>query len=219
MISLSAQLSACTHQISIQSVPTEADVWLLNSSGPGRSLLGKTPMSGKRLPPSGTAVLEIEKQGFLAKQIAMVLIPGGNVSIATRLQPITADYLTEKSRRDFAEKLNTNLEEMRKLQAVIAARIPEILELQSLIIERKSDEVLQQSKKMKDAWSGISSFHMLMGDFYLAEGNPKQALLFFQNALKIDPLNLELQKRIQSLPSETGSPPTKTSPTEASGAK
>ncbi len=190
----------CMHQVTIQSEPSGADIWLLNPRTPGRTSLGKTPLINRSLQYAGTAVVELEKQGFLTKQIAFILIPGANIAVATRLQPITADYLAEKSRRDFAESLNKNLDEMRKLQSVIGARIPEILELQTLIIEQKKEEVILQEKRMKDAWAGISSFHLLMGDFFLSEGNTNEARIRFQRAIAIDPQNPELQKRIQSLP-------------------
>ncbi|NBO39287.1 hypothetical protein EBU99_11975 [bacterium] len=219
---LCTTLVGCMHQISVQSEPSGADVWLLNARGPQRILLGKTPLSGKSLSPTGAAVLEVEKQGFLAKQIAMVLLPGANLSIATRLQPVTADYLSEKSRRDFTETLSKISTEMSKLQTVIGTRIPEILGLQALIIERKKEEVLQQEKKMKDAWTAVSSFHMLMGDFFVSEGNTSEARIRFQRALKIDPQNAELKKKIQSLsgvPASKASSPTPISapPQDAAG--
>lgn len=90
---------------------------------------------------------------------------------------------------------------MKKLQSAITARIPEILELKDLVSAQKNAEVLKQEALMKDAWSGIAIFHQLLGDFYAAEGNVVEARNRYNQALKIDPKNVEVQKRLQTLPS------------------
>ena len=194
-------LSGCVHKITVNSNPTEADVWLINTQGPGRTALGKTPLKERVIPDTETAVIEIEKVGFLPKQVVIGLLPGAKYSIVTNLQRISPEYLAERSRKDLAQRLDQNLEELKKLQSAIAARIPEILELKELVSAQKSAEVFKQEALMKDAWSGIAIFHQLLGDFYAAQGNVVEARKRYDQALKIDPKNVDVQKRIQTLPS------------------
>jgi hypothetical protein len=165
--------------------------------------LGKTPIVGSPIPYSQTLLFEIEKSGFLSKQVAIATLPGGNYNIVTNLLPITPEYLSEKSRQQFAGALKRNLEEMKKLQSAVSARIPEILELKDLVASGNKNAVLKQEALMKDAWGGISSFHILMGDFFAAEGNTTEARVRYSVALKLDPKNPEIQKRLQSLPGGT----------------
>lgn len=191
--------NACAHKINFRSNPSGADVWLLNTNGPGRVSLGQTPITNKTIPYSPMAIFEIEKSGFLGKQVAVAALPGGNYNIITNLLPITPEYLSEKSRQKFADSLKHNLDEMKKLQAAVAARIPEILELKDLVASGQKSAVLKQEALMKDSWSGISAFHMLMGDFFATEGNTKEARTRYNSALALDPKNPEIQKRIQAL--------------------
>jgi tetratricopeptide (TPR) repeat protein len=191
--------SACVHKIRFQTNPSGADVWLVNTITPGRISLGKTPIKDKIIPNSSMALFEVEKSGFLSKQIAVALIPGGKYNIVTTLLPLTPEYLSERSRAEFADVLNRNLNEMKNLQSAITARIPEILELKDLIIAGQKQAVLKLEALMKDAWSGISSFHILMGDFYANDGKINEARNRYKEALKLDPKNPEIQKRIQSL--------------------
>jgi len=194
--------SACVHKISFQTTPSGADVWLVNTTTPGRISLGKTPLKEKIIPSSPMALFEVEKSGFLSKQIAVVLIPGGKYNIVTTLLPLTPEYLSERSRAQFADVLTRNLNEMKNLQSAITARIPEILELKDLVTTGQKPAVLKQEALMKDAWSGISSFHILMGDFYVNDGNINEARNRYKEALKLDPKNPEIQKRIQALQGE-----------------
>lgn len=192
-------VGACAHKFNFQSNPSGASVWLINTNGPGRVALGQTPIVGKSVPYSQMLLVEIEKSGFLSKQVAIATLPGGTYNIVTNLLPITPEYLSQKSREKFAGALKENLEEMRKLQAAVSARIPEILELKDLVASGNKAAVLKQEALMKDAWSGISSFHILMGDFFAAEGNITEARVRYNFALKLDPKNVEIQKRLQSL--------------------
>lgn len=194
---------ACAHKLSFQSNPSGADVWLVDADGPGRVTLGKTPIVGKTIPYSQMVLIEVEKDGFLSKQVAIAALPGGNYNIVTNLLPITPAYLSEKSRQEFAAALTRNLEEMKKLQSAVSARIPEILALKDLVASGDKTAVLKQEALMKDAWGGISSFHILMGDFFSAEGNTTKARLRYKLALKLDPKNPDIQRRLQSLPGGT----------------
>lgn len=63
---------------------------------------------------------------------------------------------------------------MKKLKSSINARIPEILELKDVIIAGKEEEVLKLETVMKESWSGIAGFNLLMRDFYVSEGNAKE---------------------------------------------
>ncbi len=185
MVLIVASLSACSHLVVVKSEPSGARVRIVNENGKPGPSLGVTPLDLNSLPNSDAVVLEIDKEAHLPKQIVVPKATGSRLTISTKLQPLSKEYLAERSRVDFAASLNANLFE--------------IFKLQSLVIEKNSAEVMKMEITMRDQWEGISLFHSLLGNFYYLTGDYKKAKNKYEKALSLDPRNDEARNMLSNL--------------------
>ena len=180
-----AGLVACSHVVVVKSEPSGARVRIINENGKIGPALGVTPLDLNSLPNSDAVVLEIDKEAHLPKQIVVPKVTGSRLTINAKLQPLSKEYLAERSRIDFAASLNVNLFE--------------IFKLQSLILEKNSTEVLKMEVTMREQWEGISLFHSLLGNFYYLTGDYKTAKTKYEKALSLDPRNDEARNMLSNL--------------------
>lgn len=178
-------LASCAHQILIKTEPQGARVTLISETNKPGTPLGTTPLILKSLPGDDSALLEFEKEGFLPRQVLVPKVPGASISLSTRLQPLTREFLAEKNRRDFASSLNDNLSQ--------------ILKLQALILARKKDEVTKLSATMRQEWDDVSLFHSLMGNHFYLQANFPEARKHYEKALTLDPKNDEARAMLAGL--------------------
>ncbi len=185
MVLIVASLSACSHLVVVKSEPSGARVRIVNENGKPGPSLGVTPLDLNSLPNSDAVVLEIDKEAHLPKQIVVPKATGSRLTISTKLQPLSKEYLAERSRVDFAASLNANLFE--------------IFKLQSLVLEKNSAEVMKMEITMREQWEGISLFHSLLGNFYYLTGDYKKAKNKYEKALSLDPRNDEARNMLSNL--------------------
>lgn len=180
-----ATISACSHVVVVKSEPSGARVRIVNENGKPGPSLGVTPLDLNSLPNSDAVVLEIDKEAHLPKQIVVPKVTGSRLTVNAKLQPLSKEYLAERSRVDFSASLNANLFE--------------IFKLQSLVLEKNSAEVLKMEVTMRDQWEGISLFHSLLGNFYYLTGDYKTAKTRYEKALSLDPRNDEARNMLSNL--------------------
>ena len=180
-----AAFSACSHVVIVKSEPSGARVRIVNENGKLGPSLGVTPLDLNSLPSSDAVVLEIDKEAHLPKQIVVPKVTGSRLTINAKLQPLSKEYLAERSRLDFAASLNANLFE--------------IFKLQSLILEKNSAEVLKMEASMREQWEGISLYQSLLGNFYYLTGDYKMAKIRYQKAISLDPRNDEARNMLGNL--------------------
>jgi hypothetical protein len=180
-----AALSSCSHVVVIKSDPPGARVRMINDNGKVGPSLGVTPLDLNSLPNSDVVVVEIDKENHLPKQIVVPKVTGNRLTINAKLQPLSKEYLAERGRLDFAASLNANLFE--------------IFKLQSLILEKNSEEVLKMETRMREQWEGISLYQSLLGNFYYITGDFKKAKAKYEKALSLDPRNEEARNMLSNL--------------------
>jgi tetratricopeptide (TPR) repeat protein len=180
-----AALSSCSHVVVIKSDPPGARVRMINDNGKAGPSLGVTPLDLNSLPNSDVVVVEIDKENHLPKQVVVPKVTGSRLTINAKLQPLSKEYLAERGRLDFAASLNANLFE--------------IFKLQSLILEKNSEEVLKMETRMREQWEGISLYQSLLGNFYYITGDFKKAKARYEKALSLDPRNEEARNMLSNL--------------------
>lgn len=176
---------SCAHRVLIKTEPSGARVRIIAKNGRPAAPLGATPLDLKALPESDITLLEVEKEGHLPKLLVIPKMEGAVLTITTRLQPLSREFLAEKNRRDFAASLNTNLAQVFKLQA--------------LILSRKSDAVAKLEAQMREQWDDVSLFHSLMGNSFYLQGNFKEARKRYEKALALDPNNEEARTMLVNM--------------------
>jgi tetratricopeptide (TPR) repeat protein len=177
--------AGCSHVVVVKSEPPGARVRIVNANGKLGPSLGVTPLDLNSLPSDDAVLIEIDKDAHLPKQVVIPKVTGSRLTINTKLQPLSKEYLAERSRLDFASSLNANLFE--------------IFKLQSLILEKNADEVLKMEKSMRDQWEGISLYQSLLGNFYYLTGDYKTAKTKYEKALSLDPRNDEARNMLSNL--------------------
>lgn len=180
-----AALSSCSHVVVIKSDPPGARVKMINDNGKVGPSLGVTPLDLNSLPNSDVVVVEIDKENHLPKQVVVPKVTGSRLTIYAKLQPLSKEYLAERGRLDFAASLNANLFE--------------IFKLQSLILEKNSEEVLKMETRMREQWEGISLYQSLLGNFYYITGDFKKAKAKYEKAISLDPRNEEARNMLSNL--------------------
>lgn len=178
-------LASCSHVVVVKSEPPGARVRLVNANGKLGPSLGVTPLDLTSLPSADAVLIEIDKEAHLPKQVVVPKVTGSRLTINTKLQPLSKEYLAERSRLDFASSLNANLFE--------------IFKLQSLILDKNTEEVLKMEKSMRDQWEGISLYQSLLGNFYYLTGDYKAAKTRYEKALSLDPRNDEARNMLSNL--------------------
>ena len=177
--------AGCSHVVVVKSEPPGARVRIVNANGKLGPSLGVTPLDLNSLPSGDAVLIEIDKEAHLPKQVVVPKVTGSRLTINTKLQPLSKEYLAERSRLDFASSLNANLFE--------------IFKLQSLILEKNAEEVMKMEKSMRDQWEGISLYQSLLGNFYYLTGDYKTAKTKYEKALSLDPRNDEARNMLSNL--------------------
>lgn len=164
--------SAHAENITLTSVPTEADVVIKDLGGTVTNKLGKTPLVRtiaelSTLSPSGLFLISIEKTGYVSQSILFTELLKNEIKINLNLDPIN----------------------VQQNNAALDKSISLLFEAQRQIRGQQFDEAIALLKKIEEEQNQLSIIpEMIAGTYYLKK-DMKSALLWYQKAYRLNPNN------------------------------
>jgi hypothetical protein len=177
-----------TGKVSLQSVPSDADVYVAGLGKETPKLIGKTPLDLKsnsieqELGHAGPFVVEMKKEGYLPVRTILIDIPSTDVLVSLELGK------------------TAGLDDSDKLNAVI----DQLFEAQKQIRSGRYDRAIELLKQVEQRFPQISATYELEGGVYYIQKNYKDALGAFSNVVKYEPNNVAALRMKSLLEKELG---------------
>lgn len=193
---------ACGHSLTIDTIPSAANVYLTDLNGSRKELLGKTPLQLKQ-PKDGSSKysLEIDKPGFRPYFVFFEQVHAFGSASTMDITLFEEDEIQFKNA--FGGRFSTESSQM----------LNEFVELKTNISSYKINPSAQSEKKvkalekkMKSKYETFSSFNALMGDFYLHSKKQALASKYLKRALELNPQDVESKVLLERItkPSKKG---------------
>lgn len=175
-------LCSCAHRISVDSVPPDAKVYSIDSSGARKELLGKTPLSIDGVKGSGLYGIEVEQPGYMPHKLVFPLAYASDVRVRIDLQKLSDDFVRNLPPALFRTGVDRALEEL--------------LYLQSSLYTKSDDEIARMLMDYDKRYSEVSAYHFLVGTFNLYKSRYSEASRAFSKAIELDPKNEDARKML-----------------------
>ena len=175
LISVTALLRTACASVSINSVPTGADVVLEIPGQKSGQVIGKTPLNTgvsdiAKQANNATIVLTIKKQEFQSQSFVIPNLGSGKLEISASLQPLSAEG---------AREIN------------LAVRY--VLEAERQIIDKDYKNALKSIEKAKATFPNMAAAYMFEGIIFGLQNDKQKAIEAFQRALSLDPTDTDVR--------------------------
>lgn len=176
-------VAGCAHSLTLNSVPREADVFMVLENGTRGGLLGKTPLL---LSGNNQNSFELVKLGYSS---TYVFLPENSssrdVNLRVELPQISESWLEQVM--------------LGGRNLAFESSATDLLNLQALLFSRKEKEFFALAKKIDSKFGKLALFHVLVGNFYFAKKDYKNAQESYRKALEIDPGSKEAAAMLKLL--------------------
>ena len=184
-IYLALSTVACSHTVLLRSEPPGASIFIVDSSGKRGALAGTTPATLTPQSTQGYVSYEVQKNGYESTTVVVPLVEAGRINLGVTLKQINDAYFQERF-----QKVQTR---------VLSTQFFELLKLQNAILDRQHKEVERLTKIMQKDFDQVSAWHSMLGNYHLLQNNRKQAVVYYQKALELDPQNTEAEGMLKYL--------------------
>lgn len=181
-------ISSCGHTLTLNSVPSSANVYFTDLNGTRHGLAGQTPLKLMQPKNGGKKyLLEIEKSGFKSHTLSIDQIHplGSTTTISVTLFEEDEDLFNLAITGNFFMGATELLNDFVELKAKIS----------QFKFERQNRAAAQAVKKleakMKSKYDMFSSFNALLGDFYFHAKDTSLAIKYLNRALELNPQDAE----------------------------
>lgn len=168
-------MSACSHTLILESVPSDSSVYLLDQSGQKVKLLGRTPLATEELSILKSTGVIVESAGHVP---LTVIVPFQN-STVSKLSVKLTPY-DEK----FVQGLPFDLH-----KKVIDQLAGELIDLQQTLYGGNKEEAEIAIREAESRLGQSSRYHQIVGSFRFYQGQFEQAVRSLSKSLEIDPGN------------------------------
>lgn len=171
--SLLAVMNAGCASVSIDSIPTDAEVGIILQGEEGVRVIGRTPFESALgdlddLTNKGAVTLVVRKRGYLSQHFLIPNVPHADLKMSTNLLP----------------DLPRNYEEVNHIVALI-------LKGQRYLLEKRYDQALKVATEIKKENENIASAHEIEGAAYLLTNKLRDARFAWIRVLELEPENHE----------------------------
>lgn len=168
-------VSACSHTLVLESVPSDSSVYLLDQTGQKVKLLGRTPLATEELSILKSTGVIVESAGHVP---LTVIVPFQN-STVSKLSVKLTPY-DEK----FVQGLPFDLH-----KKVIDQLAGELIDLQQTLYGGNKEEAEIAIREAESRLGQSSRYHQIVGSFRFYQGQFEQAVRSLSKSLEIDPRN------------------------------
>lgn len=186
----SIAIGGCGHTLVLNSTPSAANVYYIDSNGARQGLLGTTPLTLNEPKDGGKRyLLELEKPGFVPHVISVDQShPFGS---ETKIFVTLSEQDQEWFKTAFTGAFSTEASKLLNDFVELKTRIYGFRFFPNL--EKNAQSVRKLESQMKSKFEGFSIFNALMGEFYFHRKNYANAIKYLEKAVELNPQDVESQ--------------------------